>query len=283
MPDAHALSDAAAQTRPALDAGGAFAIGLKPIPLERWFEHDEPGAGRRERKRTVMARAGELAWAALPNSHAGQLEAFQLVAEARGLIVLEPPGRGPLEAAALLVSDDLCLMERRAGGWTLTAASLCAPTFFSAVEVVGRPLASLHAPVPGFEAGLLARVTRIFDALRPGLVLERRNWTLSNDPAPFQPDATPARSRIDGIAPETAGASLFVRTERQTVRRLPRTGGVLFTIRVRNVSLNDLAGDPERLAAFARAWRGATPAFRAYKRLALFDALVEGWLSERQA
>ncbi len=187
----------------------------------------------------------------------------------------------PLWTAAQRVSDDLCLMERLQGGWTLTAASLCAPTFFSAREVVGRPLDRLHAPVPGFNKGLLRRVTRIFDALRPELVLERRNWTLSNDPAPFQPDAGPARSRIGGIAQAQAGAALFVRTERQTIRRLPRTGAVLFTIRVRNLSLDALAGEPERLAAFAAAWRGATAEFRAYKRLEPYAPLVDRWLAER--
>jgi dimethylamine monooxygenase subunit A len=39
-----------------------------------------------------------------------------------------------------------------------------------------------------------------------------------------------------------------------------------------------VADDPERLAAFARAWRAATPQFRAYKRLDLYDPLVEAFL-----
>jgi len=43
--------------------------------------------------------------------------------------------------------------------------------------------------------------------------------------------------------------------------------------------LDDLREDPERLAAFAKAWRAATPEFRAYKQLQLYDGLVERFLS----
>jgi len=42
--------------------------------------------------------------------------------------------------------------------------------------------------------------------------------------------------------------------ERQTLRRLPRTGGLLFTIRIWRHPLEDLCAHPERLAAFEAAW-----------------------------
>ena len=42
--------------------------------------------------------------------------------------------------------------------------------------------------------------------------------------------------------------------------------------------LETLAREPARLAAFARAWRAATPELRAYKRLDLYDDLVDGFL-----
>jgi hypothetical protein len=74
-----------------------------------------------------------------------------------------------------------------------------------------------------------------------------------------------------------------VRVERQTLRRLPRTGAALFTIRVWIDPLESLAADPPRLAAFADAWRSASPAFRAYKRLYLYDELVEALLERAGA
>ena len=50
------------------------------------------------------------------------------------------------------MADDLCLMERKHGRWTLTAASLCSPSFFTAADAVGLDLDELHRPVPGFGA-----------------------------------------------------------------------------------------------------------------------------------
>jgi len=73
-----------------------------------------------------------------------------------------------------------------------------------------------------------------------------------------------------------------VRVERQTLRRLPATGGLVFTIRVWRHSLAALDADPERRSAFARAWRGASADFRAYKRLAAYDGLVEAHLRARR-
>ena len=59
-----------------------------------------------------------------------------------------------------------------------------------------------------------------------------------------------------------AAEILHVRCERQTLRRLPRTGAVVFTIRVWVNPLREIAADPERLARFAQAWRTAHPDFR---------------------
>lgn len=267
-----------------------FTIGLRPIAASAWLEGGEAPATTRARKTALTAAAPERVWAETPGSRAAQAEAAALVAAALSLAAPDgdaalrgPAFRPPLLEAALSVPDDLCLMERRDGGWTLTALSLSAGTFFTAGEVVGRSLGELHGPVPGFGERLLPRVERIFDALRPELILERRNWTVVNSDALHLPDAQAVRAGLGAIAPEDAGARLFVRVERQTLRRLPQTGGALFTIRVWRESLGELAADPERLAAFARAWREAAPDFRAYKRLGLYDALVEGFLAGRAA
>lgn len=254
-----------------------FAIGLRPIPLEDWFEGGETSAEIAARKDAVMAAAADLAWRETEGSRAGQAEALALVEEA--VRRKAPPAETPLLAAARLVSDDLCLMEPRSGAWTLTAASLCAPTFFSAPEAVGKPLSGLHDPVPSFNGGLLGRVTRIFDNLAPDVVVERRNWTLLNSDDLFLPDATPVRARIAALRADDVGGALHVRVERQTLRRLPETGGVLFTIRVWRWSLDVLAEDSARLAAFAQAWRTAAPDFRSYKRLELYEDLVRDWFA----
>ena len=259
---------------PWAEAAPDFAIGLGPIPESDWLEGGE--ADPAARKDALFATHRDLVWAETPGSRAAQAEVLALVEAATGRST-DRPDLAPLYAASRLAPDDLVLMAR-SDAWRVAALSLSAPTFFSAEQVIGRSLAEIHGPVPTFAERFLTRVERIFDGLRPGLILQRRNWTLVNTDDLFTPRSAPVRARIGEIAPEAAGEALFLRVERQTLRRLPATGAVLFTIRVWRDPLSSLLGDPARLSAFAQAWRGATADFRAYKGLAPYDALVEGFL-----
>jgi hypothetical protein len=254
-----------------------FRIGLTPVDVADWFEGGEVAAAIVARKTALRARAPELVWAETPGSEAGQAEALALVqAWAR-----RPAAGGEaLWAAGLLVSDDLCLMERSEGEWRLSALSLCAGSLFNAGEVIGRPLSALHAPVPGFAERLLARVGRIFDRLTPDTVLVRRNWTVLASDALHLPHAPPVRGRAAEVTAETAGEALHIRVERQSLRRLPATGGLLFSIRVWLRPLGAL--DEMERGRFAEAWRGASPELRAYKSWPALDVPVEGWLARQE-
>ena len=254
-----------------------FQIGLRPIAPVDWLEGGE--ADPAARKDPLFAARRALVWAEAEGSRPAQAEALELVEAALGPAPL-PPALPPLYAAARRTPDDLCLMEKRDGQWRLTALSLSAGSFFTAEEVIGRSLGELHGPVTGFAERFLARVQRIFEGLRPELVLERRNWTVLNSDALHTPSSGPIRARIGEIAPALAGSALRLRVERQTLRRLPRTGAALFTIRVWLAPLASLAQEPDRLAAFARAWRTASPELRAYKRFDLYDDLVENFLTD---
>jgi len=261
-----------------------FRIGLAPIAAEDWFEGPYPpeDGTPATRKAAIFADTPELCWGETDGSRPAQAEALALIAAHIGE---RPQGDlPPLRAAAHLVEDDLCLMERRGGEWTLSAASLCAPSFFSARSAVGKSLAALHGPVTGFGERLLPRVDRIFTQLPETELVERRNWSVVSSGELFLPDERAVRARQSEITPDMAGARLFVRMERQTLRRLPATGALLFTIRVWRHPLNALKSRPERLLAFARAWElvmtDEGEAFRAYKQLAPLDPLVRAFLAE---
>lgn len=252
-----------------------FGIGLRRIDPGAWLEGGEARPWRR--KDALLSRASGKVWGEVASSRPGQAEAADLVAGALN-IRLSGPELPPLLRAARRIPDDLVLMERRDGDWAVTALSLCAGSFFTADEALGRSLAELHGPVPGFAALLLIRVRRIFDNLPPDAVVERRNWTVTPLGDLHAPDAAAARARAARQRPGASGRGLFLRCERQTLRRLPRTGSLLFTIRIHKTPLRSLTLQPAALAAFARAWAEAPPDFRRYKGLSAVASGVEAFL-----
>lgn len=260
---------------PWAEAAPDFAIGLRPIEAAHWLE---PGGADPARKDALLASDPASVWGETEGSRPAQAEALAMVEASVG--ARAQAGMPPLWAASRLVADDLCLMEKRDGAWRLTALSLCSGSFFTADDALGKSLEALHGPVPGFGDRFLKRVERIFDALQPTAVVERRNWTVVNADELYLPRSAPVRDRIAAIDPADAGQALFLRVERQTLRRLPATGALLFTIRIWRHPLADLVAEPERLAAFAAAWRGAAPDFRAYKGAAAYDALVAAFLDQ---
>jgi len=184
-----------------------------------------------------------------------------------------------LESAAAEISDDLCMLTRTASGaWCLSAASLCAPTFWSLQDKIGQPLLGLHAPVPGAE-DLSSRIDRIFTGMKPGVIMERLNWTVQAGPDRFTPSSQPLKALAVETLPAAALDVLYLRVERQTIRKLPESGAVLFTIRICIDPLSAALEDDETRNAFAAAWRGTDPALAAYKGWPAYDRLVTAALT----
>ncbi|TCD11423.1 heme-dependent oxidative N-demethylase family protein [Oricola cellulosilytica] len=179
-----------------------------------------------------------------------------------------------LEDAARLVADDLVIMRRKPDGWTLVAASLCFPTFWKLPEKFGRPITEIHQPVPAFGRGTrnAALVERIFDRLRPDDTVQRSNWSVHADGAlhHYEPHGNLAAANTT-----EALARLFLRREFQTLTKLPETGDLLFTIRVRTGSLKALEASPEMCASLAERLTVIDADGLTYKGLAASrDALV---------
>jgi hypothetical protein len=71
--------------------------------------------------------------------------------------------------------------------------------------------------------------------------------------------------------------------ERQTLRLLPSTGSVLFTIHTDVSSLSAVATDPGRAMDLAASLRSASPAIREYKGWGAAADQAANWLENRAA
>ena len=188
---------------------------------------------------------------------------------------LANPPHDPLELAGRLVQEDLCIIDTSTGTPILAAAILCAPTSWRLREKIGLPLAQVHTPVPMYADRLSTAVDRFMRALKPGRVTERQNWGLSDDPALFQQWGKHRTAVEAGITPENAPDRLYLRMERQTLTRLPKSGAVLFVIRVHCYPIARVLDVPGAAADLAAAIRAMPPDMTAYKSIPRFrDALL---------
>ncbi len=104
-------------------------------------------------------------------------------------------------------------------------------------EKLGKPLAAVHGPVPFYAERLATPVDRFMAKVKPGHIASRLNWSVLDDPAMFQPGGKWREATNNAITPENAGDTLYLRVERQTLRRLPQSGAILFGIRVHSYPL----------------------------------------------
>jgi hypothetical protein len=188
-----------------------------------------------------------------------------------GARVVAVGDRDPLEEAALLVAGDWCLI-RPGSPPVLAAGVVCSPNRWSLAAKVGLPVAAVHAPVPGYSSALAAPVDRFLGPGR-GRPMWRQNWSLLGDPSLFQPE--PA----SGDAVDVPGG-VWVRSERQTLVTLERSGWWVFGIETAQEPLATLAGRPDLARRVLAAVGDLDPATAAYKDLAAWSAPLIAWLED---
>jgi hypothetical protein len=135
----------------------------------------------------------------------------------------------PLGTLCRLVQEDFCILQKPEGQASdqhiLTGAILCFPASWRLDEKFMAPLIGIHDPVAEYDARLATRVQRLFDGVKPGRPLWRFNVLWYDDPTLFQP-----RSAHERRTARDAGKAAYLRSEKQSILRLPETGAVVFSI-----------------------------------------------------
>lgn len=215
--------------------------GTRPVDPAEWLIRDEAFGGQMAlRDRLIEERPDEV-HACPTESLPAARETLELACDALAqdsgysfgkTEVRRPDGVSvpldrdrPLVTLGRLQQADVCLMERGPEGHLLSAAVLCFPASWTLSEKLGRPMTAIHGPVREYDEDLTRRVQRLFDALRPGTVLSRANALLYETADLFAPRSESAPPRR--TSPE---AARYLRSERQTLRALPKTGAIVFTI-----------------------------------------------------
>jgi dimethylamine monooxygenase subunit A len=297
------MSEARESTGNALFGGGRYrlAMGLTPLNEAEWLVPDASLPEILAEKRRLLATRSESVLRVLPEASAASVELLQLLAghlprhfpsiyrlgkdgqltntASHETWNIDGPPLHPLDIAGRLVAEDLCLMQASDAGYRLIGATLCFPNRWQLEEKIGQPLDFIHAPVPGFAPALERPVAHFFAALKPDRILARVNWGIADDPTRFQPIGRDADA---AITPETLGSALYLRIEYQTLRRLPESQAVLFTIRTEIMPLGQVIATPADAIGLAGAIRDMSPAMLRYKHLTAVAPALLAWLETRQ-
>lgn len=149
---------------------------------------------------------------------------------------------GGLPEAARAHHEDMCLLTLREGEehYRLVGAAVAWPSDWTPADKLGLPLRALHAPIQGYEEQLASGVDHFMAKLKAGPIYGRCNWFIAAT-SEKRWAAGPPEQAFAHVTADNAGEKLFVRSERQTLRRLPETGAVLFTIGIYVAPLGELS------------------------------------------
>jgi hypothetical protein len=233
-------------------------VGIRTLSPMDWFECDENFASTLENKTHLMATVPQDVHAELPIAQAAIDEFLPLALanlnEFHGSCDHMSSNTiahfNSLSDVAVLIQEDVCILNRTEAGWILSAAHLCAPSRWSLHDKLGKNLRNIHAPVPHYQEVLGEAVDFTFDRMTPERQVYRLNWTLLDDAELFQPAVT----RNPHVTQDNVGESVFFRVERQTLTRLPQSDGMVFTIRTYVDSLADVVNShPDACSLLANA------------------------------
>ena len=227
--------------------------GVQPLSGAPWLMRDDAFAGQMALRDRLLLDSQDLVMDALPGTEAGLAEVLDAVVThlrtdvgytVRQGAVTRPDGVSvpldggrPLLTLGRLVQEDLCLLHPFEDGHRLVAAVLCFPAGWTLAQKMGRPMLAIHDPVPSYGEGLNTRVERMMSALRPGAGIWRANAL-----AYHAPDLHTPRREGDP-RPHRPGPAPYIRAERQCLLRMPKCGGVLFTIHTYVVRRESLTHD----------------------------------------
>lgn len=262
-------------------------MGLRTIQPEDWIQLDNHYPRYHADKARRIAERGAKCCRTLPEAYPAALELLEELTEylparyptlyrrtAVGLdnlwsgetfdITERPLKEDPIQMCARLVQDDLALMiERPDGQYYLLSGAVLLAGFWRLEDKVGMPLAEIHtsADVPQYREKLERGMMSFFRRLRCEDMYARNNYFIQvDDELPWSwsigSEDSPEIS-WDTAQKDRAVEHHMFRSERQSLRRLPKTGAVLFTIRTYFLPITEIAKEdyvPGRLASAVRSW-----------------------------
>ena len=253
-------------------------LGIFPVEISNWLLRDAEFDLTVQLKKKLLATRRSEVVGLQPGGDEVAEEAAQLVSAWAG-VELASRGIDALVEASLLVADDLAVLQpiKSHDGseqLLLNAAVVCCPSRWMLSEKMGHNMLAIHEPVAKYADHVGAAVDTYFQRLTVEKPVWRSNWIIQDHPALFQPQI-PTGSLVK--TPD----ELWIRMERQTLRRLPKTGGILFTIRGYQQPLPEYLSRSKQIAQNIRTMLERLPDDVAqYKSVLKYRPAIMNWINQ---
>ncbi len=262
-----------------------WRLGLRPLDLADWIQIDDHFDADIRTKQRVSERFPSTVFRVLDGGDvsAASGETYRLVADHLKSLDAQrfahvPDSSGllhPLEAAGRLVQEDLILLVERDGDLVCGGGSVCFPNRWHLAEKIGLTMAQIHAPVHQLNEQLEHPIDRTMDRLTADRAFWRLGYGLLDTDALYQAVDGTSQPITESVDP----SGYYLRVERETLRRLPLSGSILFTIRTFINPLSDVP--PEAAARLADVLDAMPSGVADYKKLTEVGTAIAQWLRDR--
>lgn len=181
----------------------------------------------------------------------------------------------PLDWVGRQVQEDLLVLAGDAPA--LVAGQLCFGNGWCLDEKIGLLFWQIHAPIVPIVEPMMRAAQKLMERIPVGKPVWRLNWSIKvTDQLDMTSRHTPAldqllADQLPALTPEAIGQQLYLRIERQTLTRLPRSGAVLFGLHTyQNRLADELATRPDAADRLARVLATTPPAMLDYKGITPF-------------
>ncbi|MDB5341941.1 MAG: hypothetical protein JWP89_318 [Schlesneria sp.] len=250
-----------------------FRLGTVPGSAEEFFAWSTDAAAVLAERRAWFAADSQRYAALLPEGTAIAQELLESVVPWPMLRDaqqdLRSPEIGLLERLVMLSKQwepDFVLIapHRDEPLFTVAGGCVCFPSAWRLTDKLGQTIDQVHQPVPQLNSALSPQIDRLLARLRPGKCLVRSNWGVCRLPELNQ---HPERN-LPSIQLPVRLEEAWLRREDQCLFALPRTGGIVFGIRVTHTSWLDVRSNRPVAHSVARSLRTMPLDMLDYKRLA---------------
>lgn len=262
-------------------------MGLRSVPQDDWIQLDNHYPKYHADKATRISERGSKCFGAAPEAYPAAVELLEELVNylparyptlykrtPKGIdnlwsgesfdITESPMKEHPMAMAGRLIQDDLAIMiEKPDGEYYLLAGCILLAGFWRLEDKFGMRLSEVHTSgdVPQFKEKLEAGMQKFFSRLTCEELYARNNYFIQVDDS-LAWSWSIGSEDSEEVSWQTAEKDRAIehhwfRSERQTLRRLPKSGGVVFTVRTYFHPITEIAQEdyvPGRLASGIRSW-----------------------------